>query len=311
MNLSRPLVSLDVESTGPQPETDRVIELGLVVLRPDGARERLRWLLNPGRPIPADAAAVHHITDAHVAGAPRFEEVAEEIAAHLRGVDLVGYNLRAFDLPILRREFEHAGVAWPCEGAHVIDGYVLFKEHEPHKLSTAVRRYLNRDLVDAHSAVADADATLDVVLAQIELYDDLRGLDLAALDVASGGRRPDWATELGHLRWKPDGDLYVAFGRNEGRKLIDMEDGFLRWIISKDFPSDVKEFAWCVRRGERPRAPGAPSLEERVDSDDPDDCDDFFSVAEQEPVGLGSTPARARRLDIAALAPAAEDDIPF
>lgn len=300
MNLTRPLVCLDIESTGPRPDADRIVELALVVLRPDGSRDRHRWLVNPGCSIPADATAVHGYTDAGVSTAPRFEAIAHDVAPLLRGVDLTGYNLRAFDLPILRAEFERAGVAWPCDGARVVDSFVIFRERERHTLSTAVRRYCGRELMDAHSAVADADATLDVVLAQVELYDDLRGLDLAALDVASGGQRPDWATEFGHLRWRDDGDLYIAFGKHEGRRLVDLDDGFLRWITGKDFPADVKDLVWAVRRGERPRAPGAPSLEERVDSDDPDDCDDFFSCA-QEPVGLNPAPCT----------PASDDDIPF
>lgn len=265
MKLQRPLVSIDTEATGPAPEFDRVIEVGLVTQHPNGSSSESRWLINPGRSIPADATAVHHITDADVAAAPRFEEVAHAIAEALRGCDLTGFNIRGFDLTILRREFERAGVAWPCDGAHVIDTLFIFKERERHSLAHAVRRFCGREHADAHTAVADARGALDVLFGQLEHYADLREMDLAALDVASGGRRPDWATELGHLRWRDDGDLYVAFGRNEGRKLIDMEDGFLRWIISKDFPSDVKALVWAVRRGERPRAPGAPSLEERVE----------------------------------------------
>lgn len=313
MKLLRPLVSIDTEATGPAPEFDRVIEVGLVTLRPDGSSAESRWLINPGRPIPADATAVHHITDADVAAAPRFEEVAHAIAEALRGCDLTGFNIRGFDLTILKREFERAHVAWPCEDAHVIDSFFIFKERERHSLAHAVRRYCGREHVDAHTAVADAYGALDVLLGQIEHYADLRELDIAALDIASGGRRPDWATELGHLRWREDGDLYIAFGKHEGKRLVDMDDGFLRWITGKDFPSDVKDLVWAVRRGDRPRAPGAPALPEQRDSDDPDDCDDFFSVAEQEPVGLRPAPAQARRLDINAFASTqpGDDDIPF
>lgn len=305
MKLERPLVSIDTETTGPKPECDRVIEVGLVVLRPDGTRTPLRWLINPGCPIPAESTAIHHITDAQVAGAPRFEEVAYEIAVALIDVDLVGYNLRAFDIPILKREFEMAGRPWPFDG-HVYDAFVVFKEREPHKLTTAMRRYVGRELVDAHSAVADAEATLDVSLAQIALYPDLAAMDFAALELASGGRRPDWATELGHLRWRDDGDLYIAFGKHDGRKLIDMDDGFLRWITGKDFPEDVKDLVWAVRRGDRPRAPGAPALPEQRDSDDPDDCDDCDDDWFPDPATFEASPT---------LAPApgtpAFDDIPF
>lgn len=256
--LTRPLVSLDVEATGPQPETDRVIELGLVVLRPDGSRERHRWLINPGCAIPAESTAIHKITDTMVALSPRFEEVAHEVGPMLRSVDLTGYNLRSFDLPILRREFERAGVPWPCDGARIYDSFVVFREHERHTLGSAVRRYLGRELVDAHSAVADAEAALDVALAQVDLYEDLRDLDLAALDIASGGRRPEWATECGRIRWDDVGDAFVAFGKHNGRPLRTLDRGFLAWVMRSDFPADVKAIVQRAMSGERVRRPAPP-----------------------------------------------------
>lgn len=272
--LERPLLSIDVEATGPKPETDRVIELGIVRLAPDGQQTVRRWRINPGCPIPPDSTGVHGITDAMVVDEPLFERVAAEIAAELSGVDLTGYNVRGFDLPILRQEFARAEVPWPCSDAKVIDTFFIFKERERYTLGNAVRRYCGRAHENAHSAVSDAEAALDVLRGQLAYYADLpRSVD--ELDRASGGRQPDWATELGHLRWRADGDLYVAFGRNEGNRLIDMDDGFLSWVLRSDFPADVKALMREVRHGGRPRAPGAPPLPEDNDSwltsDDPDD----------------------------------------
>lgn len=300
--LTRPLVAIDCEATGPDQAHDRALEVAAVALRPDGSRTPRRWLLHPGRPIPPESTAVHHITDADVAGAPAFEAVAGEIAEALTGVDLVGYNLRAFDIPLLREEFRRAGIAWAPSGA-VLDAYVIFKGRERHTLGTAVRWYCGRELVDAHSAVADAEAALDVLLAQVERYPDLPR-DLAALDLASGGRQADWATELGHLRWRHDGDLYIAWGRHDGARLVDMDDGFLRWVLRSDFPADVQAFVRDVQRGTHPRAPGAPPLPPApVESDDPDDdwgdddCDDGAMAA---PFLTPAVPEGA-----------ADDDIPF
>jgi len=275
--LTRPLVSLDIESTGPNPETDRVIELALVTLTPDGTRTTRRWYTHPGRPIPPSSTDVHGITDEMIAGAQPFEAYATEIAGALAGCDLTGFNLRAFDLVILRREFERAGVAWPCDGAHVVDSFVIFRDREKRDLAAAVRFYCGRTYQGAHVATNDAEAALDVLVGQIARYPDLPR-ELAALDLASGGRQPDWATELGHLRWRDDGDLYVAFGRHDGARLIDMDDGFLRWVLGKDFPADVKTLVQGVLyEGKRPRAPGAAPVDEPEDtdswaeSDDPDD----------------------------------------
>lgn len=279
LNLTRPLACIDIEATGPRPETDRIIELAVVTLHPDGSRDTKRWVVDPGRPIPSDSTAVHGFTDADVHGAPLFEEVAGEVAEALTGADLCGFNLRAFDIPILRAELSRAGAAWPCDGARVVDAFVIFRDREPRSLAGAVRFYLGRSHDGAHQAESDAEATLDVLLAQLDHYPDLPR-DLRELDVASGGRRPDWATELGHIRWGADGDAIVAFGRHNGLRLIDMDEGFLQWVLRSDFPGDVQAIVRRVCIGERPRAPGAPPIPPPPpESDDPDDhfddCDDI------------------------------------
>lgn len=267
LRLTRPLVCLDVESTGTSPSADRIIELGLVRLDTAGTRTRQRWLLHPGCPIPPAATAVHHITDADVAHAPGFVDVAAEIARHLHGVDLCGFNLRAFDLPILRAEFARAGVAWPCEGARVVDAMAIYHARERRDLGGAVRLYLGRELEGAHSAVADADATLDVLLAQLAAYPDLPR-DLGELDLASGGRQPDWATECGRIRWDANGDAVFAFGKARGARLT-ADFGFAGWVLRNDFPADVKALCREALAGKRPRAPAPPLPAADFDDDLP------------------------------------------
>lgn len=276
--LTRPLAAIDIEATGPKPETDRVIELGIVRLTPNGERTVHHWLIDPECEIPAESTKVHGITDAMVQGAPLFEVVAGDIALVLAGCDLTGFNLRAFDIPILRREFERADQPWPCDGARVVDSYVVFREREKRDLANAVRFFCGREHENAHSATSDAEAALDVLFGQLALYPDLPR-SVEELDLASGGRQPSWATELGHLRWGEDGDLYVAFGRHNGMRLVDMDDGFLLWVLRQDFPADVCALVRSVRSGSRPRAPGAAPIEEPdndswLTSDDPDDHSD-------------------------------------
>lgn len=252
LSLTRPLVSLDTETTGTDVATDRIIELGLVHLHPDGTRSRTRLMFNPGRPIPVSATAVHGITDADVVTARTFAAHAEAIAQLLTDVDLCGYNLRAFDLPILRAEFARAGVEWPCPHARVVDALVIYRDREPRTLDRAVPFYCGRHHDGAHRAEADAEATLDVLLAQVARYD--LPTDLGDLDAASGGRRPDWATECGRIRWNSDGDAVLAFGKAKGRRLID-EAGFAAWVLRNDFPDDVKHLCRAVIGGNRPRVP--------------------------------------------------------
>lgn len=247
-HIDRPLVSLDIEATGPNPSTDRIIELGLVCVEPDGAQTEQRWLINPGRPIPADATAVHGIRDEDVADAPRFDTVALAIAEALHGADLVGFNLRAFDVPLLRLEFERTGLDWPCEGARIIDVFALYRTRETRTLSDAVRFYLGRDHAGAHGAVPDAKATLEVLRAQLARYADLPS-DVQALDVVTGGRRPDWATECGRLRFDAAGAVTVAFGKLSGTRLADCDRSWLRWVLSKDFPGDVQDLVRAELHG--------------------------------------------------------------
>ena len=249
MNLTRPLVSLDLETTGTDPATDRIVEVGIVKRYPDGRDDAFRWLVNPEVQIPAESIRVHGYTNEIARIQPPFADVADDIADALRGCDLVGFNLRAFDLPLLRAEFARCGVAWPCDGARVIDAFVIYRERERRDLSAAVRHYLGREHVGAHGAVADARAALDVALAQVARYADLAGLDVAALDAASGGRQPTWASDDGKLRWGDDGRAVWGFGKFAG-KPVASDRGFAAWVLRNDFAADVKALVTRVLAGE-------------------------------------------------------------
>lgn len=249
MDLTRPLASLDLETTGTDPATSRVVEVGIVKRYPDGREDSAVWVVNPGVPIPADASRVHGFTDEDVATVPTFASVAVAIAATLAGCDLVGFNLRTFDLPLLRAEFSRCGLAWPCDGARVIDAFVIYRERERRDLSAAVRHYLGREHVGAHGAVADAHATLEIVHAQVARYADLAGLDVAALDAASGGRQPTWASDDGKLRWGVDGRAVWGFGKSAG-KPVASDRGFASWVLRNDFAADVKALVTRVLNGE-------------------------------------------------------------
>ena len=264
LHLTRPLASVDTETTGTDPATDRVVEIGVVILTPSGDRTPHRWLLNPEGPIPAEATKVHGISDRTVAWAPTFSQIAPELAALLSGCDLTGYNLRSFDIPILKAEFARAGRPWPCADARVVDTFVVYKERERYTLGNAVRLYCGREHEGAHGAVADAEATLDVLLAQLARYQDLPQ-DLPGLDLASGGRQPDWATDCGRIRWDAQGHAVLAFGKHNGKRLVDVvrgDRGFLSWMIGPkaDFPDDVRQLVNQVLRGITPKRSGGEAF---------------------------------------------------
>ena len=246
MKLDRSIVSIDLETTGVDPLVDRIVELGMEFLfvGKNGAEPTRRGAskrFNPGVPIHPDATAVHGITDADVASCPRFAEFAGKVEETLHGKDLVGYNLRRFDLVILDEELRRCGLKLEITPAQcIIDCFGIFQKKEPRALADAVRRYCGREHVYAHSAGADAAATLDVLIGQLEAYKDLADMDLNALAVYSRGD-VEYVDLGGKFQRDADGDLVFAFGKNKGRKVRD-EGGYADWMLEKgQFPGSTLE----------------------------------------------------------------------
>jgi DNA polymerase-3 subunit epsilon len=260
ITLSRPLVALDTETTGMDPLRDRIVEFAAVKLHPDGRRETLRTLVNPKEAIPPEASRVHGITDDAVLDAPTFAETAREILLFLAGADLTGYNIGRFDLPILRQEFERCEMELPLEGVRVVDAQVIFFNREPRDLSAAVRFYCGRELEGAHGALPDSEATLDVLLAQIDRYPDLpTDVDgLAAESISASSER--YVDVARRFFWR-HGEAYFNFSAHKGKALREVAEGadtrgFLKWILQKDFTEDVKMIVREALEGKYPRRPG-------------------------------------------------------
>lgn len=258
LQLERPLVFFDLETTGLDIERDRIVELGLVKLLPDGERQTRARRIHPGMPIPPEATAVHHISDADVADCPPFSRIARDLHAWLQGCDLGGYNVERFDLPLLAAEFRRVQLEFPAEGTRVIDAYRIFAQREGRDLKSALRFYCDKELVGAHSAEADILATVEVLEGQLQRYPDLPN-DVAGLHEASHPRDPSWVDANGRLVWR-NGEAIVGFGKHRGRTLREMatqEPGYLRWIIGGDFSSDLKEICSQALRGSYPAPPPA------------------------------------------------------
>lgn len=240
MTLTRPLASIDLETTGVDPVEDRIIQFGVVMLHPDGHRTTFEQMFNPGVPIKPGATAVHGITDAIVADKPPFKDFAEKIYRGLKGKDLLGYNLRSLDLPMIDEELRRCGLSLDLAGVHVIDAFGIFAKKEPRDLAAAVKKYCHRDHAGAHGALADAEATLDVLAGQQSFYGDIAEMTLNQL--AAFSKRDD--VELvdlgGKLYRDKDGDVRFAFGKHRDVKIRD-EMGFASWMMSKDFPGSTKD----------------------------------------------------------------------
>lgn len=228
----KPLLSFDIESTGTNVATDRIIQLAIT----DGEAS-YEWVCNPGVPIPASSSAIHGFTDADVAGMPPFSECATAIHAMVKDADLVGFNISNFDVPLLWEEFYRCGVEWDLSETKILDAGTLFKRREERTLEAAVKFYLDRELVDAHDALSDATATLDVWNAQLRRY-GLKNASRDELERASNyeEKRVDLA---GKIVIGKDGRAVYNFGKSKGVAVVD-DTGFAYWMLHKDFSENTK-----------------------------------------------------------------------
>jgi DNA polymerase III subunit epsilon len=254
LNLKNPLVFLDLETTGINIASDRIVEIALLKIHPNGDEEEKQMLINPGIPIPAAVTRIHGITDEQVKNAPVFREVARTLARFMEGCDLAGFNSNRFDIPLLAEEFLRAEVDVDFKKRKFIDVQAIFHKMEKRTLSAAYKFYCNKDLTDAHSAMADTRATYEVLKAQLELYDgteyeDNNGKkstpivnDVEKLSQFSAyDRNVDY---IGRIVYDENGVEIFNFGKNKGipvEKVLREQPGYYGWILNGDFPLYTKK----------------------------------------------------------------------
>jgi DNA polymerase-3 subunit epsilon len=259
LKLERPLAVLDIEATGTSPQADRIIDLAIIRMMPDGSQQEHEFRLNPGMPIPAEASAIHGILDADVRDCPRFAEAAPAIASALDNCDLGGFNLLRFDVPMLVEEFLRVGVTFDISQRRVVDVQRIFHRKEPRDLSAALSFYCQEMHLGAHGAMPDAAATMRVLLAQLARYPDLPH-DVTALDAFCNPRDASWVDREGRLKWV-GGEIVVNFGKKKGaslRALIHEDTGFVKWMLRSDFPRDMKTVIEEATQGRWPSPPPPP-----------------------------------------------------
>lgn len=241
LKLTKPIIFFDLETTGTNITTDRIVEMSIIKVHPDGKEEEHTLRINPGIPIPAEATAVHHITNEDVAGERRFREVAQSLANYFVGCDIAGFNSNRFDIPMLDQEFQRAGVKFDFSKARMIDVQTIFHKKEQRTLVAAYRYYCGKELEGAHSANADTRATYEVLKAQLDRYDDLPN-DVEELSrYSSQNRNVDL---LGRLIYNEDGKEVVNFGKHKGRlaeEVLRTDPGYYGWIMQGDFPQNTKD----------------------------------------------------------------------
>lgn len=238
MTIDRPIVFLDLETTGTDPVADRIIEIGVSVVKSDMERTRWSCRFNPGMPIPAAATAVHGITDEMVAGCPTFAEKAVKILSWIQGKDLAGYNLMRFDLPMLDEEARRCGYRIDLAGIRVIDVAGIFFKKESRKLEDAVRRYCGREHEGAHGAQADSDATADVLFGQLREYPDLAAMSLDELAAFSRTSDQTPVDLAGKLYRDAAGFVCYGFGKNKDKRVLD-DHSYANWMLKSNFPGST------------------------------------------------------------------------
>ena len=240
LKLTRPLVFFDLETTGTNITHDRIVEISIVKLMPDGTVVERSRRLNPEMPIPAEATAVHHITDDDVAGEPTFRQVAASLSKLLQGCDIAGFHSNRFDIPLLDQEFHRAGVDFDLNGVRFVDVQTIYHKKEPRTLVAAYRYYCGKELEEAHSALADTRATMEVLMAQLDVYDDLP-VELDGLsEFANPNRNVDL---LGRLIYDDNKREVINFGKYKGRlaeEVLASDPGYYNWIMQGDFAQNTK-----------------------------------------------------------------------
>ena len=247
LKLSRPIVFFDLETTGTNVSTDRIVEISLVKLMPNGEIKSKTRRINPQMPIPAEATAVHHITDADVANEPMFRQIARSLANEMTGCDIAGFNSNRFDIPMLDQEFQRAGVKFDFSKARFVDVQTIFHKKEQRTLVAAYRFYCGKELDGAHSANADTRATLEVLKSQLDRYEDLPN-DIEELSKYSQiNTNVDF---MGRLIYNDNDKEVINFGKYKGKIAEDIlrkEPSYYDWIMKSDFAQNTKDCFTRIR----------------------------------------------------------------
>lgn len=247
LNLKRPIVFFDLETTGISVSKDRIVEISIIKVFPDAHEEVRTYRVNPEMPIPPESTAIHGISDADVSDCPRFREIARTVAALFEGSDVAGYNSNKFDIPLLAEEFLRAGIDFDTHKCRFVDVQNIFHKKEKRTLEAAYRFYCDKELTDAHSAEADARATYEVLKSQLDRYPDLLN-DVAFLsDYTTMTRNVDLN---GRMVYNDNGEEVFNFGKYKGFRVVDVlarDPGFFSWMLNGDFPLETKRILTAIK----------------------------------------------------------------
>ena len=241
LRLKKPIVILDLETTGINHTKDRIVQIAILKVFPDGKKDKFNEIINPGIPIPDKSSSIHGITDDMVKDKPFFKDIANKVVNFIRGCDIVGYNSTKFDIPMLAEELMRAGVDFDFSKVNFIDVQTIYHKKEPRTLSAAYKFYCDKNLDGAHNAMVDVEATYEVLLAQLDRYDDLKNDVEYLSNFTTRTKNVDFA---GFIIYDGDGNEVFNFGKYKGKKVeevLEKDTGYYGWIKNADFPLYTKK----------------------------------------------------------------------
>jgi exonuclease RNase T and DNA polymerase III len=249
LKLSKPICFFDLETTGIDIVKDRIVEISILKIYPNGNKESKTWLVNPTIPIPSTASEVHGITDEKVANEPTFKEIAKQIYQMIKDADLAGYNSDRFDIPLLAEEMLRAGVDEFDFGNRVtVDVQTIFHKMEQRTLSAAYKFYCGKELTDAHTAAADTYATYEILKAQLDRYEDVLENNMKKLSDFT--YRKQIADFAGFIGYNAAGEEVFTFGKHKGKRveeIFETEPGYFGWLLNADFPLYTKKVLTAIK----------------------------------------------------------------
>jgi len=252
LKLKNPIAFFDLETTGTNISHDKIIEISIIKLHPNGDREEKEYLVNPQIPIPAETSLIHGIYDEDVKDKPTFKEIAKELLKFLEGTDLAGFSILNFDVPMIVEEFLRADVDFDVSKKKIVDAQKIFHLMEKRTLSAAYEFYCNKRLENAHSASADTLASLEVLEAQVQKYEGNKVTDLLGKEIGVLENNMETLHKLtvtnkvdlaGRIALNDEGSEVFNFGKHKGKKvtdIFDQEPQYYDWIMKGDFPLDTK-----------------------------------------------------------------------
>lgn len=247
LKLHKPICFFDLETTGIQVSKDRIVEISILKVFPNGNKESKTWLVNPEMKIPAETTAIHGISDEKVANEPTFKELAPVVYQMIKDSDLAGFNSDRFDIPLLAEEMLRAEIDFEMKNTVTVDVQTIFHKKEQRTLSAGYKFYCGKDLDGAHSAAVDTNATYEILLAQLERYPDLENNIKELSEFSTRKKSVDFA---GFIVFNKEGLEAFSFGKHKGRlveEVLQTEPGYYNWIQNADFPLYTKKVLTAIK----------------------------------------------------------------